>query len=337
MGWLNASWAPWLLLLLPAGALLWLVYSRTSKLIPAWFAAGTYGGHRPGARFILRAVGLGFACLALLGPYFSADTRSGDVLGHQVYFLLDLSGSMNAEDIRPSRLTKAREEIRKTIEKLKGEQMGLIVFTDLAFVQCPLTDDYQALLLYLDILETGLFSNSGTDFRQALTVAYNQFAAEQNARERRVSQCIVLVSDGENHSEKFASVIGKIRDAGMQVVSVGVGSSRGARVPTLDRDGNKVGYKKDSRGLEVLSQRQDETLQSIARKFGTQYMLLANERDNLNALPDIIRAQPASIVASRSELTKLNRYSWLLLPALLCWALSMFLMPYRISKEGVLA
>lgn len=326
-----APWVWWfgvpLLVLLGFG--LFRLYKRSLLGVPVWFTPAEVRRYHPTPRLILRTGAVLFGVLALTGPYFQQRPEGGQVIGRQVFFLLDVSASMRTSDVQPNRLERARGFIREVAQRLSADQLGLIVFTEYGYVQCPLTDDPAAFALFLDLISPEQFANSGTNYRAALSLAFNQFAAEVNRKQVGMAQAVVLLSDGEHFGPAFASVIGRMQSAGIALFPVGVGSEQGGRVPNVDEEGRPQGYLRDESGQTVISRLEDTTLRELSDEFGTPYLRLTQTESPTAQLARLIHSLPASVIDTREGMRKLDRYAFFLFPALLCWAMSVFLIPQR--------
>jgi Ca-activated chloride channel family protein len=312
-------------------AVLVLVYRRSRRALDTWFQAGEYKYSLPGFKLLLRIGGLSCLLIALLGPYESSEIREVEMLSREVYVLMDISASMHTADIRPSRLGKAKRELKNLVEDLKGDKIGLIVFADYAYVQCPLTRDPQAVKLFLELAQPEQFAQRGTQYRPALAQVLDRFLSSE-APPEDVSRVVVLVSDGEDHGQTYASVASRLQQLGVTLFSVGVGTYEGGKVPIM-QEGEVKGYKTLEDGSPVYSRLQDESLKNLSDQFGTPFYLLDGPTQSLRPLArDIRMIQPASMAVSQEQIAN-NRYQLFLLPGLAMLLLSMFIMP--IQKKHV--
>lgn len=321
----------WLLLLIPAGFAAVLAFSRSIQATTGWFNHGDYQFQYPLAKLVLRGTALILIGLALLGPYWGRLPEKVNKMGREVYFLVDVSASMMTEDIKPSRLTKIKKELKKMITALKGDKMGLIVFTSDAYVQCPLTTDYKALLLFVDLVSSEQFSNTGTDFRAALSMALKRFTETEKATQK-MSRSIVLISDGEDFGETYTSVTERLKSEGIMLFTVGIGTYEGGKVPNYRR-GKLDGYKKNTDGTPAISQLKDESLRQLAEEFGTQYHNIDLAVDDLGPIIDQVKLVSASVMDSKSEMAKVNRFQIPLMAGILLFMVSLFWMPVATKRN----
>ncbi|MCC5913849.1 MAG: VWA domain-containing protein, partial [Balneolaceae bacterium] len=162
-----------------------------------------------------------FFIVALAGPKIGTEVREMQRTGLNLLVALDLSRSMNAEDVRPSRLDKAKFEINRLVNRLQGDRVGLLVFTDEAFVQAPLTTDYSAMRLFLDISNTDQMPTSGTNFTSALELAAEAF--ESVEQESGAANVLLFVADGEHHGPDYQAALRNLTERGVIIFTVGVG------------------------------------------------------------------------------------------------------------------
>ncbi len=332
----EAEWWPVFLVLLPVAVILGFLFIRNRSAVQIWFKPGTYSLFIPEIRLILRGVAVLCLAIAITGPWWGRVEEQISQLGREVYFLVDVSASMNTEDIRPSRFSKVKKEVRNMINQLKGDKVGIIAFTTKAYVRCPLTNDYKAANLFLDILEPSQYASTGTDFRSALRLAFNRFVKsdelEEGQSRPKVTRSVVLISDGEHFGDEYQSVIERMKDAGIMVFPVGVGTYAGGKVPDM-KGKQKRGYKQNEDGSVAISKLQDTNLADIAQQFGTEYTQIDDQIDNLNPVLDQIQMQSASVMDRESRLSEVNRYQMFLLIAVVSFFASMVLLPYQTRAQ----
>lgn len=318
---------PIMLIVLPLSVAVVVVFYKSYRAMQMWFNATDYKFFIPEAKMVLRGLALLFLAISLMSPYWGRMEQQISKLGREVYILLDVSASMNTEDIQPSRIEKVKKEVRRMIGKLKGDKIGLIVFTSDAYVQCPLTNDQKAVLLFLDLVGTYQFANTGTSFRSALAMALDRFINTEKSA-RKTTRSIVLISDGEDFGENYTSVVDRLKDNDISVFTVGVGTYAGGKVPNIRR-GKRKGYKRNDDGSPAISQLKDQTLRDIADQFGNEYHAIDDQIDNLDPITDQIKLLSATVMERENRLTSVNRYQWFLVIAFVCMVASMFMMPIK--------
>lgn len=308
-------------------AILVMVYRRSRQAVGNWFEPSDYRWSFPLLKAALRLLGVASMMFALMGPYQSKEIKEVESLAHEVYILLDVSASMYTQDIRPSRLEKARRELKALVEDLRGDKVGLIVFADNPFVQCPLTHDLQAVKLFLDLADPEQFAQQGTQLRPALQLALERFASADDPIDA-VGRVIVLVSDGEDHGGTFSSLSERLRRLNVTVFPVGVGTYAGGQIPVYE-DGKPKGFKETEGGVPAISRLTDAPLKALADEFDSPYFQLDGPSQNLRALGQEIRLlRPSAQEVSREQIEN-NQYQVFLLVGIGLLFLSLFLMPVR--------
>ncbi len=222
---------------------------------------------------------------ALARPQIGTRIEEVTREGQDVFVAVDVSRSMLAEDIRPSRLEKAKHEISGLIDRLRGDRIGLIVFAGEAFVQSPLTLDYSAAKLLLSVVNPDLIPLPGTNISHAIRKATKSF--EQDEQQHKI---LVLITDGEDHSREAEAAAGEAADAGVVIYTVGIGSVDGVPIPETDETGAVTGYTKDNEGRTVVTKLDELTLEKIALITHGTYFHASPEEAELDALYEEVAA-----------------------------------------------
>lgn len=225
--------------------------------------------------YFLATLFLIFSIIDLLSG--SEEVKTNQRLNN-VIFMLDVSNSMNAEDIEPSRLTGAKNLMINTMQKMKNDKVGIVIFAGQATSIMPLTTDYASAETYIGGVETNSIKIQGTDFLKAMETAVNKFKNINKG-----SRKVILLSDGEDNEGNDNAAIKLANKEGIIVTSVGIGTDEGAPVPEY-QFGQLMGYKNDMNGQTVISKRQTEALSKIAESTGGSYI----DGNNINEAPDKI-------------------------------------------------
>jgi len=229
-------------------------------------------------------LGLAALILALVGPRFGTKLRDITREGADLIIAVDLSKSMMAQDVGTTRLTKAKFELSKLIDLLEGDRVGLVFFAGAAYTQCPLTLDYSAAKLFLDLADPSLIPDSGTDFTAALDQAMRMMNnSNSDDAELGRSKALLIVSDGENHTE-VEETLQKARDQNIVIYTAGVGELDGVPIAEFV-NGRQTGYKKDENGQTVITKLEEATLKELAQDGG--YFRVSK---TMSELPKIIGA-----------------------------------------------
>ena len=218
------------------------------------------------ARTALMLTAVALLVTALARPQFGDRVETVRREGQDLVVALDLSASMEAEDIAPNRLAAAKLAVGRLIERLDGDRIGLVAFAGEAFVQSPLTLDYAAATMFLNAMEPDLVPVPGTDLGQAIEVALDGFG-EAGERSRR----LVVITDGEDHEGMLDAAVERAVDEGVRVHAVGMGSTEGVPIPSFDETGAPNGFLRDEAGSVVTTRLDEVTLQRVADRTGGAY------------------------------------------------------------------
>lgn len=261
-------WWAFALVPLVLGLLLWAAWQRRRAferlgdrpLVGALVEGVSTRRRRWKGALLVLAVAL--AVLALVGPRYGTRLREVQREGVDLMIALDVSLSMQAEDVAPSRLARAKNEVRKLLDELRGDRVGLILFAGDAFLQCPLTTDYGAVRLFLDVADPSQIPTPGTDFSAALERALQALEGSDQDEEAPRSRALLLVSDGENHISEAQQVVERAEAAGITLFAAGVGETEGAPIP-IYVNRRRVGFKEDRAGETVITRLEEAALKQM--------------------------------------------------------------------------
>ena len=264
---------------------------------------------------------------AAIGPLIGTKLTELKREGVDLIIALDVSTSMNAVDVKPSRLEKAKYELSRLMNNLKGDRIGIVVFAGTAHLHLPLTTDYAAARLFLQSITTELISTQGTDLSSALSLAINQIIEDSDQY-----KVVVIVSDGEDHQSDIMALTQEAVNMDVMIHTLGIGTSAGGPIPILDDNGNRVEFKKDRNGNIVTTKLNDAVLNEIAYTAGGKYIRVENQANAiiplLEEIDEMEKREIKAHVFSQYE----NQYKWFLLFALICFLVE-FIIPTRSSKE----
>jgi len=252
--------------------------------------------------------------VAIMGPSFGESKREVKSKGKDIFVLVDLSQSMNANDVQPSRLEKVRFELKNIIEAFNSDRLGLIIFSSEAFMQCPLTYDQNALNLFVESLHTGLVPNAGTDFGPPLRMALEKLNEEKSPLAQQKSKIVVLISDGEDFGEETDDVVQEIEDQDIKLFTLGVGTDRGSKIITAE------GYKKSRDGNEVITRLESSSLRKIASETNGKYFEINGTNNDVERLINTISKIEGEVRDARQIDVSANRYYYFLIGAILLLA-----------------
>src|SRR5690606_14083661 len=178
-------------------------------------------------KLAVRTLFFALLLVAILGPSFGGSKREVKAIGKDIMICIDLSKSMDAFDIQPTRLEKVKNEMKKLVAAFSSDRIGLIIFGSEAFMQCPLTFDQNALNLFIETMNTNLVPVGGTDFGPALRMALDKLTDEENRIANTKSKVIILMSDGEDFGQDTDEYVKEIDNRGIRLFTLGVGTEKG--------------------------------------------------------------------------------------------------------------
>ena len=280
---------------------------------------------RPLVQTALETAGLALLAVALAQPQCGSHTEVVKRTGVDVVVALDASRSMLARDVQPSRIERARLELITLLDQLKGDRVGLVVFAGSAFIQSPLTTDYDAAKLFLRAVDPREMPQGGTDIGGALELCREVLENGGGASRDRV---IVLLSDGEDFGGDVDRAVAELKAAGIRVFAVGIGSESGEPIPLLDESGAVTGYKKDANGNTVLTRLDKADLARIAEATGGELFHQPRQVAMNGVVERIDRLQRAEM-ESRMTVRYEQRFQHFGVPGLALVLLGMLVRPSR--------
>jgi len=277
------------------------------------------------ALFILGYV---FMILALADPQIGTRLEEVKRKGVDIMIALDVSLSMHAEDVAPSRLEKAKHEVSALIDILQGDRVGLIAFAGMAHVQCPLTLDYAAAKIFLNQMDTDLIPQPGTALDDAIAKAIRSF--DQKDRKHKV---LILITDGEGHEGDPQKRAEEAAKNGIIIYTIGIGSPDGVPIPVYDRNGQPAGYKKDRQGNVVTTKLDVETLQKIAFVTNGKYYISSGGEGELKQIYAEVNKMDKKELKAKQFTHYEDRYQYFVLLSLIFFILEIILPERRKLKD----
>lgn len=263
-------------------------------------------------KYVLWLLGLTFLILACSNPQWGTKKEKVKATSADIYIALDISRSMDAKDISPSRLERSKKFVEELINTLKGDRIGLISFAGSAYLQIPLTSDYAAVQLYANAANTDQAGTQGTAIQEAIDLASKAF--EEDTPHQRA---IIVISDGEDHDDAAISTAKEARNNGLVTFAVGVGTTEGAMIPVVDR--GRETYKKDEQGVPVTSKLNMGLMQDLANAGGGNFYLVNQGSEAIKDLKARLdRLQKRDV--EQKSFTEYNSYfQYFLFLGLLCF------------------
>lgn len=259
-------------------------------------------------KFVMLLVALVFVILGVAGPQFGSKLQQVQKQGVELMVVLDVSNSMMAQDIKPSRLDKAKMAIARMVEKLSNDKVGMIVFAGDAYVQLPITTDYSSAKLFLSNITTDIVPVQGTAIGAAIDLAVKSFTPETET-----SKAIIIITDGENHQDDAVEAARRAREQGITIHTIGMGLEQGAPIPEKGKPGQ---FMKDGSGNIVVSKLDAETLGEIARAGNGLYIRASNTEVGLSTLLDEINSMQKSLLEEKVYSDYDEKYQYFLLAGL---------------------
>lgn len=275
----------------------------------------------------LMITGILFLTLALARPQIGTRLEEVKREGIDIIVALDVSLSMLAEDIKPSRLAKAKHEISAFIDLLQGDRIGLIAFAGEAFVQCPLTLDYGAAKTFLEIMDPSLIPEPGTNLGAALALAMKSFESQE-----RKYKVLVLITDGEDHGDNAQEIAEAADKEGVVIYTVGIGSPQGVPIPMYGERGTQKGFKKDRQGEVVMTKLDQLTLEKIALTTSGKYYHSTTGETRLEKIYDEVAKMEKKELASMKFAQFEDRFQYVLVFAIIFFTVELIISE-RIRKK----
>ena len=272
-----------------------------------------------------RLAGLLFLIISASGIQIGTKVKPVERKGVDLIFAVDVSISMNAEDVKPSRLKKAKFEISQIIRRLQGDRVGIIVFAGASHLYLPLTSDYDAAILFLDEIDTEMIPTQGTAISSALNTGLSAFSDESEK-----FKVLILITDGEDHEGRAIVIAEKAAQTGIIIHTVGVGSVSGSLIPVLDKKTGDTSYKKDRRGKLITSTLNEGILQDIARAGNGIYVRFDNRAAHYKIITDSINQMEKKTISTHEFSEYEDQYQ--LFGVI---ALSMFLVAFFIPTKNI--
>ena len=246
-------------------------------------------------KFWLTFAALFFLIIVAARPQFGTKMETVKRQGIETVIALDISNSMLAQDVAPSRLEKSKKIISKLVDEMQDDKIGLIVFAGEAFIQLPITSDFISAKMFLESISPELIASQGTDIRAAINMATRSFTPRED-----VGRAIIIITDGENHEGGAEEAAKEAASKGMQVYVLGVGSPEGSPIPV----GGANEYRKDKDGNVIVTKLNEQMCQEIAKAGGGAYIRV----DNTNAAQKLLQKEIDKLAKADLETTVYSNF-----------------------------
>jgi len=210
-------------------------------------------------KFVVLILVLTAIIIALVNPKIGTKTETVKREGIDVVFAVDVSKSMLCEDVAPNRLEKSKQIVSQIINQLAGDRIGIVAYAGSAFPVLPITTDYSVAKMFLQSMNTTIVSSQGTSLDEAIKLSATYFDDD-----KKTSKLLILISDGEDHSEGASEAAEEANKAGLKIITIGVGTEKGGPIPLKD-GGHIVSFKRDQNNAVVVTKLNQEALKAIAK------------------------------------------------------------------------
>ncbi|MDD4032648.1 MAG: VWA domain-containing protein [Bacteroidales bacterium] len=306
------------LLLIPCWVLIFAWQRRQRKNLLRQFAdpalitqlSPSMSEWKPLLKFVILMLAYTFAVLALAQPEFGSRLQETKRKGGEIMILLDVSNSMMAQDIQPSRLERSKQAVSRLVDRLQEDKIGLIVFAGESYVQLPVTADYVSAKMFLSTITPDIVPVQGTAIGEAIRNGIRSFSPVQES-----GKAIIILTDGENHEDDAVAYAKEAVSKGIAVHTIGVGLSQGAPIPLPGGDANQ--FLRDKENQIVISKLDEPMLKSIAEAGNGMYVRASNAQLGLNTIFDEMNKMERTEYESKVYSDFDNVYQWPLGVALL--------------------
>jgi len=267
-------------------------------------------------RAFLMIFALVLLIISLARPQYGVKEELVTHRGVDIILAIDTSDSMMAEDISPNRLDAVKIAVQDLLGRLQGDRVGLVLFSGESFLNCPLTIDYGALEMFIEIMDTDIIPQPGTNIEKAIETA--QAAFETKERQYKV---LIIMTDGENHQGNPVGAAKKAAEEGIVIYTIGLGSPEGAPIPVKDGEGRIVDTKRDRQGEQVISRLDEGILKDIAREGNGKYFRVTSSGNEIEEICSEILNMEKKDFQSKLYTTYVDRFQYPLFMAfiLILW------------------
>ncbi|CAM3470603.1 VWFA domain-containing protein [Flavobacterium longum] len=257
-------------------------------------------------KFTVVVLALASLIIALANPRIGTKMETVKREGIDIVFAIDVSKSMLCEDVSPNRLEKSKQMVSQIINSLAGDRVGIVVYAGSAFKILPITSDYGAAKMYLQSISTGMVSSQGTALDDAIKMSTEFFD-----KDSKTSKLIVMLSDGEDHSEGAEDAAEEAKKAGVKIITIGLGTAKGGPIP-LRKNGTVQGFQRDRSDEVVVTKLNKESLKTIGESAGGGYVYGGSSKE----VTEYLRKSLEKIEKTEFESTQManfeSQFQWFL-------------------------
>jgi Ca-activated chloride channel homolog len=261
---------------------------------------------KPILKFIVVLLALSMLILGLVNPKIGTKVEKVKREGIDIVFAIDVSKSMLAEDIAPNRLEKSKQIVSQIINTLGSDRIGIVAYAGSAFPVLPITTDYNSAKMFLQSMNTGMVSSQGTSLNEAIELGIKYFEGSPNT-----SKLMIMISDGEDHSEGAEDAAAEAKKEGMKIITIGVGTAAGGPIP-LKRNGVLESYQLDNEDKVVTTKLNQEVLEKLAKAANGGYV----SGNNTKEVVSFVKKSLDTIQKTEFEATEManfqSQFQWFL-------------------------
>ncbi len=318
----------WALLIIPLILVMFLVLQIWKRSVQNKFAdkqlikrlSPNKSLFKPVLKIIILCLAFTSLVIALVNPKIGSKLETIKREGVDVVFAVDVSKSMLAEDVAPNRLDKSKQLVTQIINNLASDRVGIIAYAGKAFPQLPITTDYASAKMFLQNMNTDMMSSQGTAINEAIELAKTYYDDDQ-----QTNRVLIIISDGEDHSEAAAKAAKEASEEGIRIFTIGVGDVKGGPIP-IKRNGVVLNYKKDQQGETVITRLDEETLKNIAEEANGAYINGRITDQVVEEIRDILNKMDKTEFEAKQYAEFKDQFQWFLGLAILLLLVDIFLL-----------
>ena len=319
-----------LLLIMPILVLIFLLYQLWKTKKQKRFAEAKLLNELSPEKSVLKSVlklvvlllGISSLILALANPRIGTKIETVKREGVDIVFAIDVSKSMLAEDVVPTRLEKSKQVVSQIINTLGADRVGIVAYAGSAFPVLPITTDYSSAKMFLQQMNTDMLSSQGTAISEAILLSSTYFD------DIDTNKLLVLISDGEDHEQNISDALLKAKENNLKILTIGVGTEKGGRIP-IKINGVTHGFLRDMNNNEVITMLHTQTLREIARESGGSYVSGNNSNQVTEHFKTVVDTIEKTQFESQEVAEYDSKFQWFLGAALFLLIVDVFFLDRR--------
>ncbi len=286
--------------------------------------------------FVLPIVAIALLVLALANPQIGNRAEKSTSVSMDIVFAIDISNSMMADDVKPSRLERTKQFCSRLIDGFGSDRVGIVFFAGAAYEVMPLTTDYGVAKMDIATLSPTLANAQGTDIGAALQLSQQLLMDAATAKSAQSSKAIILITDGEDHEGGVEEQLKAAEKNGVQVFAIGVGSKEGAKIPLYER-GEITGYQRDQQGNVVTSKMNEEMLKELASKTQGEYFQLGQDNSSIKGMEEALASLKRTERPVVSYASYQSIYQWFAFAGLVLILIDSLLPGRKVKLKNIFA